>query len=97
MEVLDSLRQKKIKFFCPILDTSTYHPPFVCCSSGAKRSRSEGGPGDDGACRYHDHADLPESQCGPCEKCICEGSSERMSAAASQSAVRAEREETVTV
>ena len=29
-----------------------YHPPFICCSSGAERSRSEGGPGDDGACRY---------------------------------------------
>ncbi len=24
MEASDSLRQKKIKFFCPILDTSTY-------------------------------------------------------------------------
>ena len=25
----DSLRQKKIKFFCPILDTSTYAEAYV--------------------------------------------------------------------
>ena len=64
-----------------------YHPPFICCSSGAERSRSEGGPGDDGACRYHDHADLPKPQCRSCETCICEGSSERVSGAALQFAL----------
>ena len=34
MEVLDSLRQKKIKFFCPILDTSTCMPTHVLLEYG---------------------------------------------------------------
>ncbi len=29
MEASDSLQQKKIKFFCPILDTSTYIKTYV--------------------------------------------------------------------
>ena len=29
MGASDSLRQKKIKFFCPILDTSTYAEAYV--------------------------------------------------------------------
>ena len=30
MEASDSLLQKKIKFFCPILDTSTHIPSYIC-------------------------------------------------------------------
>ncbi len=29
MEASDSLLQKKIKFFCPILDTSTYTKTYI--------------------------------------------------------------------
>ena len=34
MEASDSLRQKKIKFFCPILDTSTCMPTHVLFKYG---------------------------------------------------------------
>ena len=34
METSDSLRQKKIKFFCPILDTSTCMPTHVLIEYG---------------------------------------------------------------
>lgn len=34
MEASDSLRQKKIKFFCPILDTSTCLPPYILYEYG---------------------------------------------------------------
>ena len=34
MEASDSLQQKKIKFFCPILDTSTRMPPHLLLEYG---------------------------------------------------------------
>ena len=34
MEASDSLRQKKIKFFCPILDTSTCMPTHLLLEYG---------------------------------------------------------------
>ena len=34
MEASDSLLQKKIKFFCPILDTSTCMPTYVLFEYG---------------------------------------------------------------
>ena len=36
METSDSLRQKKIKFFCPILDTSTYIAAYILYQSSGK-------------------------------------------------------------
>ena len=38
MEVLDSLRQKKIKFFCPILDTSTHYATYGLYQNGGKEN-----------------------------------------------------------
>lgn len=42
MEVLDSLRQKKIKFFCPILDTSTCIPAHFRYKSNRSRNAATG-------------------------------------------------------
>ena len=41
MGASDSLRQKKIKFFCPILDTSTCASPYVLFKDGEKRDESK--------------------------------------------------------
>ena len=41
METSDSLRQKKIKFFCPILDTSTRMPPHLLLEYGEIRNESK--------------------------------------------------------
>ena len=41
METSDSLRQKKIKFFCPILDTSTCMPTHVLLEYGKIGNESQ--------------------------------------------------------
>ena len=41
MEASDSLRQKKIKFFCPILDTSTCMPAYLLLKYGKIRNESK--------------------------------------------------------
>ena len=38
MGASDSLRQKKIKFFCPILDTSTYPETYRLYKNGRSRN-----------------------------------------------------------
>ena len=58
MEVLDSLRQKKIKFFCPILDTSTYVPAFICDILDRRRRRYKLCTTDTGAQFDKDNTDL---------------------------------------
>ena len=49
MEVLDSLRQKKIKFFCPILDTSTCMPAYILFQHGEIGNESQDSAVSDGA------------------------------------------------
>lgn len=41
MEASDSLLQKKIKFFCPILDTSTCMPTHLLQQYGKIRNESK--------------------------------------------------------
>ena len=41
MEASDSLLQKKIKFFCPILDTSTYATPYILHKIGKQEHEPE--------------------------------------------------------
>ena len=55
MEVLDSLRQKKIKFFCPILDTSTCMPTHLLLEYGKIGNESKDAAVPHGAFRYIGH------------------------------------------
>ena len=55
MEASDSLRQKKIKFFCPILDTSTCLPAHVLQQYGEIRHESKDIAVPYGAFRYIGH------------------------------------------
>ena len=41
MEASDSLRQKKIKFFCPILDTATCMSAYLLLKYGKIRNESK--------------------------------------------------------
>ena len=52
MGASDSLRQKKIKFFCPILDTSTCLQAHVLFKYGKERNESEDISIYHGALRY---------------------------------------------
>lgn len=49
MGTSDSLQQKKIKFFCPILDTSTCVQAHILLQSGQVGHESENAPVLDGA------------------------------------------------
>ena len=55
MEVLDSLRQKKIKFFCPILDTSTCMPTHLLLEYGKIGNESKDAAIPHGAFGYIGH------------------------------------------
>ena len=46
MEASDSLQQKKIKFFCPILDTSTRFTAHLCNTVRSKQYEHESSIGD---------------------------------------------------
>ena len=58
MGASDSLRQKKIKFFCPILDTSTCMPTHLLLEYGKIGNESKDAAVPHGAFghrRYHEH------------------------------------------
>lgn len=52
MEASDSLRQKKIKFFCPILDTSTCVPTYLLFQYGKIGNESKDAAVPHGAFGY---------------------------------------------
>ncbi len=55
MEASDSLRQKKIKFFCPILDTSTCVPTHLLQQYGKIGNESQDAAVPHGAFGYISH------------------------------------------
>ena len=55
MEASDSLLQKKIKFFCPILDTSTCMPTHLLLEYGKIGNESKDAAVPHGAFRYIGH------------------------------------------
>ena len=58
MEASDSLLQKKIKFFCPILDTSTYATPYILHKAGKQEHEPERFTVYHGAFKYQYHNEL---------------------------------------
>lgn len=62
MEASDSLRQKKIKFFCPILDTSTHHAAYILYQNGKRRHEPKGITVHHGACQYRYDVELLRSR-----------------------------------
>ena len=61
MEASDSLRQKKIKFFCPILDTSTYAAPYVLHKAGKQEHEPKRFTVYHGAFKHQYHNELVRS------------------------------------
>ena len=61
MGASDSLRQKKIKFFCPILDTSTYATPYVLHKTGKQEHEPERFTVYHGTFKYQYHNELVRS------------------------------------
>jgi len=61
MEASDSLRQKKIKFFCPILDTSTHATPYVLYKTGKQEHEPERFTVYHGTFKYQYHNELVRS------------------------------------
>ena len=57
MGASDSLRQKKIKFFCPILDTSTCMPTYLLFEYGKIGNESQDAAVFDGTFRYRSHSE----------------------------------------
>ena len=57
MEASDSLQQKKIKFFCPIFDTSTCMPTHLLQQHGKVRHESKGTSISDGTFGYRRNAE----------------------------------------
>ena len=69
MEASDSLRQKKIKFFCPILDTSTCMSAHLLLKYGESRDESENTPVPHGAFGHRcDHEHIYASGTGGCQR-----------------------------
>ena len=69
MEASDSLRQKKINFFCPILDTSTCVSPYLLLQYGESRDESENTPVPHGAFGHRcDHEHIYASGTGGCQR-----------------------------